>query len=702
MQGVYATDEEDNNETLSAGITYEGAVDTAAEGAYKVTYSVTDSDDNTETKSGMVLVGDAWVVDEGGEYAIRAHGFTKRLGQVRGTEAEAISYADAVAIDLRQTLAGGAKNPTFGETVAVVVKNDGGYGEVATGAYDIVFAVADKDSVTTTARADVVTGSLPSLHVPAVKQISKGAVFGDAQIREGVTAADEEDGDLTGKVTYSGTVAPGAEGFYVVAYTVLDSDRNVATASGVVLVGDEWVVGDGYAIRAYDFSRTLGKVTGTEEEMVTSARAEAIGIDPSVPETFGKSVTVVVKSDGGYSAKKLGVYGITLAVQAKMSETKTIKATIATGDAPKLNVPDVKQISVGAVFGEAEYRKDVSASDTEDGILTDQVTHDSPVDAQTEGWYRVNYSVTDSDRNTVTRSSVVLVGDDWLVRDGFAIRAYDFTKRVEEMLGTEDEMIGSARAQAICVDSSNTAYGTAVGVVVKSDGGYAAKKAGTYGITFAVVTAPMVTTKVTATVTEDPVVVDPPEPITIVKTKTKTKTKIVPKETTIVQNTIIREVTERVIERLRDVVPEPIKELLPEPTPVAAPIEPEIIAPEDTPVTVPQTPAPTWALSNLLMALVGLVFLFLVMRRKDVIEEAAEEAKVKARRYALGVFLTAAANIVFFACTEPMLTYKMVVADSWTIWSAIILAATVILSLLTAKTVMNDRAKEHDEDYEIA
>jgi hypothetical protein len=168
---------------------------------------------------------------------------------------------------------------------------------------------------------------------------------------------------------------------------------------------------------------------------------------------------------------------------------------------PVLNAPAYKQINAGAAFGEVQYMSGVSATDIEDGNITSKVTHNSPVNRNAEGYYRVSYQVTDKDRNTAKAETLVFVGP-WIIRDGYAINAANFTKRVSQVRGTDSEMISSAKAQAICVDKNSPSYGRAVPLIVKDDGGYAEKKAGSFKITFAVQADIGITKTITATVTK--------------------------------------------------------------------------------------------------------------------------------------------------------------------------------------------------------
>lgn len=76
------------------------------------------------------------------------------------------------------------------------------------------------------------------LVVPVIKGAEDKVIrIGDAfDAREGVTAYDNEDGDLTNKIVVTGKVQTNAVGRYVLIYTVTDSSKNMAKVTRVVEV----------------------------------------------------------------------------------------------------------------------------------------------------------------------------------------------------------------------------------------------------------------------------------------------------------------------------------------------------------------------------------------------------------------------------------------------------------------------------------
>ena len=76
---------------------------------------------------------------------------------------------------------------------------------------------------------------LPTISGVADVNLTVGEAFDDL---DGVTAADEEDGNLTSSIVVSGTVDVDTAGTYVVTYSVTDSADETITATRNVVVSE--------------------------------------------------------------------------------------------------------------------------------------------------------------------------------------------------------------------------------------------------------------------------------------------------------------------------------------------------------------------------------------------------------------------------------------------------------------------------------
>ncbi|MDR0520200.1 MAG: DUF5011 domain-containing protein, partial [Clostridiales Family XIII bacterium] len=541
--------------------------------------------------------------------------------------------------------------------------------------YNITLSVVEDSTAQIGVKATVGTGRAPTINVPAYKQAALGSAFGDAQYMSGVSASDPEDGNITSRVVFDRIVNTGIEGYYTVGYSVTDSDGNTAYSSSIVFVGP-WVVGNGYAINAHDFSKRVAQVTGTVTEMTGSAGAQAVCFERGNP-SYGRAVAVTVTDDGGYPSKRTGSFRIVIAVQADLSVAKAITATVTLGNPPTLTVPVTRTIPVGSGF---EYMFNVSANDSEDGNITSKVVHNNPVNTSAVGAYRVTYSVTDSDGNNVQKSCMVLVGSGWVVRGGYAIYAEDFAKKLSEVTGTSSEARRFAKAVAVWVgDQSSPSFGRFMAVSVLSLGGYK-KAAGHYDITFAVQEATSVRTTIRATVSDD----SPKAPVTNV-TNNNTTTPATPPV---------------VINNEAPPAAEP-PQITVEPTPVEVNYPTETaITDEPTPESGGPEPTGNWYLIDLLLAIGAMILGFWLMayalRRKDD-EEMQNTTRGKQIRMwgVLGIAFGIIAIVVLLLTQQFDGDMRMI--DIW----AILFAAIFGVELLAVIGVHSKNRDEWDAERSI-
>ncbi|SEB22547.1 Ig-like domain (group 3) [Bacillus nitratireducens] len=112
---------------------------------------------------------------------------------------------------------------------------------------------------------------------------------------------------------------------------------------------------------------------------------------------------------------KPGTYVLTYTVKDSKDHNVTAKQTITVkekeeikDEAPVLKVPSETTIAEGDQF---DPMKDVSATDKEDGDLTDKVTVDGKVDTSKAGTYEVKFLVRDSGGNEAIMTQKVVVKD---------------------------------------------------------------------------------------------------------------------------------------------------------------------------------------------------------------------------------------------------------------------------------------------------
>ncbi|MBC1458635.1 DUF5011 domain-containing protein [Listeria newyorkensis] len=188
------------------------------------------------------------------------------------------------------------------------------------------------------------------------------------------------------------TVDTTKAGVYSVEYSVTDSDGNKTT-------------------------KTIKVTVNTNDKPVITANDQTIKVGDTFNPLTG--VTATDKEDGNLTSDikvvtntvdttKAGVYSVEYSVTDSDGNktTKTIKVTVNTNDKPVITATD-KTINVGDTFNALTG---VTATDKEDGNLTSDIkVVTNTVDTTKAGTYTVEYSVTDSDKNTTTKTITVTV-----------------------------------------------------------------------------------------------------------------------------------------------------------------------------------------------------------------------------------------------------------------------------------------------------
>jgi hypothetical protein len=337
----------------------------------------------------------------------------------------------------------------------------------------------------------------------------------------------------------------------------------------------------------------------------------------------------------------------------------------------------------------------VSAKDANGKNITGdvKVTSNSVNTAQA-GIYRVNYSVTDANNNTVTGYQVVVVNDgSYTVDKDYIIYAQDFSinsKNVSSMESAK-QILGQSYAKAW-----ETRTGKEVPVTVKNGGGYSSSNA-RYKITVAVADKATVQRAVTATVWSDPV--PPAPPVQPVQPQPAPPARPVAVAPVIIYQPVPAPAPEP------ELIPAPV-ELVPVETP---PVE---IAPKPAPAPVP---APvmadivdeggrvlgflvvqqTWALVNLL-AMIAAIILTLIqwawlagIGRRAKNEDSAKRPAGMVAIPVLAALIAVLAVIAFFLTED--LSQMMVMTDSNT-WFMVLLILVQLL-ILGLAIVIGAKAK---------
>ena len=221
---VTATDEEDGNLTDKIEV-LKNEVDTTKPGKYEVTYKVTDSKGASRTKTITVTVNPKMEVLNAIP-TIKAEDKTLTVGDTFDPKAD-VTAEDVEDGDLTDKIE--------------VLKNE--VDTTKSGKYEVTYKVTDNQGASRTKTITVTVNPKiePLNEAPTIDVTDKEITVGDKfDPKEGVTAKDKEDGNLTDKIEIlKNTVDPSKPGVYEVTYKVTDSKGASCTKTIKVTVKEK-------------------------------------------------------------------------------------------------------------------------------------------------------------------------------------------------------------------------------------------------------------------------------------------------------------------------------------------------------------------------------------------------------------------------------------------------------------------------------
>ena len=224
MADVTATDAEDGNLTDKIEI-LNNEVDTTKPGKYEVTYKVTDSKGASYTKTITVTVNPKMEVLNAIP-TIKAEDKTITVGDTFDPKAD-VTAEDVEDGDLTDKIE--------------VLKNE--VDTTKAGKYEVTYKVTDRKGASRTKTITVTVNPKmePLNEAPTIDVTDKEITVGDKfDPKDGVTAKDKEDGNLTDKIEIlKNTVDPSKPGVYEVTYKVTDSKGASCTKTIKVTVKEK-------------------------------------------------------------------------------------------------------------------------------------------------------------------------------------------------------------------------------------------------------------------------------------------------------------------------------------------------------------------------------------------------------------------------------------------------------------------------------
>lgn len=251
------------------------------------------------------------------------------------------------------------------------------------------------------------TDTHPAINILPTQSIRKGSSFDPMK---GVSATDKIDGDITGKVKYTGTVDTNMVGEYLLTYTVENSQGNEAKQSVIIRVVEDNV--GMYEIEIADFSLPKGS------DYIQAIRERIVIRKPDGSTVPTATANIIVA--GNHSTAAPGTLAVEIAV---ISEYNTITKKIVnikildTKDTIKLDVQSSVSLEVGQTFDPYSFAQAyvMNASGKDETLAKASaaggvgVWADSNVDTTKTGDYKVTYTALASTGATITKTMDVKV-----------------------------------------------------------------------------------------------------------------------------------------------------------------------------------------------------------------------------------------------------------------------------------------------------
>jgi len=370
--GAAATDNYDGD--ITAHIVVTGSVNTAAVGAYLLTYNVSDAAGN----AAIPVVRTVHVVDT-----------TAPVIQLAGT-AELTVEGGSIFMDPGVTATDNCDGDISADVVVSGSVNTGIVGD-----YTLTYNVSDVAGNVATPvvrTVHVVDTTTPVIQLVGATEmtVESGSVFTDP----GAMATDNCDGDITAHIVVTGSVNTTFLGIYTLTYDVSDTAGNVATSIT-------------RTIHVVDTTKPFAACQAVSVDLGEDGTASITAQQVDNGSTDGQGIASMALSQSMFTCANLGVNTVTLTVTDTSGNTDTCEAVVTISD-PDWRCPDT-EAPVITLEGEPEMTLEAKvdvytepgaiAQDERDGDISPLIVVEGEVDSNLIGDYPLTYSVSDAAGN---------------------------------------------------------------------------------------------------------------------------------------------------------------------------------------------------------------------------------------------------------------------------------------------------------------
>lgn len=246
------------------------------------------------------------------------------------------------------------------------------------------------------------SGDMQTNYAPSIKH-PKDMVAWEGKavdLRQGVSAWDFEDGDLTDQIVFPDVdVSQLPVGDHEIVYQVTDKHGNVTKSTRMV-----HVLGNAYPI-----------IEGVKDIELKLKDVDAFDSLDGITVKDDKDANITIQVEGQISKPAAGTeetFILTYRAQDSDNHVTTVTRKIHITNF----VPQIQGLSDVEIYrdDQFDFMNGVTASDPEDGEQVN-ITIENPVDVSQPGHFEVIYTATDSDSNTTQAVRNVIVKDwvDW-------------------------------------------------------------------------------------------------------------------------------------------------------------------------------------------------------------------------------------------------------------------------------------------------
>ena len=375
--GYTAIDDTDGN--ITSRVTVTGSVNVNVPGVYRLEYRVADTAGNF---SEAVRVVEVILVDDTPPVLTLLGGQVTQVNQGGSFAEPGYTATDNVDGDItNKVVVTGTVNTNVpgGYTLTYTVSDAAGNTSTATRTVEVI-------SVDTTPPVLTLLGN-------QAMQISQGGTFADP----GYTAIDNVDGDITNKVTVTGSVNANTPGSYTLTYTVSDAAGNTSTATRVV----EVIAAP--AAPVYTLPPVITLSGSTEMQIFTDDNYIEPGY--SAVDCLGVNLTGAVRVTDNINVWTPGVYTVNYTVEDAGGKTVSAARTVIVtereapprpAEAPTLTIIGSDPIILHIDSGTPYTEQGAYAYDEADGDISGSVNITGNVNRNSAGTYTITYKVVNS------------------------------------------------------------------------------------------------------------------------------------------------------------------------------------------------------------------------------------------------------------------------------------------------------------------